>query len=159
MTVIKANETKSINPKEIELVKIPTSHIVFANIINWVTIGAAVLALFAQFFILADESNNMLNPGLVFGAVFDGTSVDKIWSMSTIGSFPGAHFYLGNMSFADSWGDIAINLGCTVGLFALAPTIIIQIFKEKKYVQAFLGLVFFILILLSTVGLLSVSAE
>ncbi|MEZ4358179.1 MAG: hypothetical protein R2876_06095 [Eubacteriales bacterium] len=143
---------------DIELLKVPTSNIAYANVIHWGTIFFTVLALFAPLFMLIDQSSNLLNPSLVFGAIFNGTSVSEIWKLSTTGSFPGAHFYLNYIGLAESWGQIAICGGCAIGLFALAPTILIQVFKEKSYVQAFLGLIFFALILFSAIGVLSIDA-
>ena len=57
-----------------------------------------------------------------------------------------------NMSASDSWAQIAISLGCSVGLWALLPTVVIQYFKEKNFVWATLGLLFIALIVLSILG-------
>ena len=156
MTEIHEKDTQSVN--DIELVKIPTSHIAYANVIHWGTILSTVIALFAPLFMLIDQSSNILNPSLIFGAIFNGASVNEIWSMSATGVFPGAHFYLNNIGIAEAWGQIAINIGCAVGLFALVPAIFIQVFKEKNYVQAFLGLLFFALIFFSVIGVLRIDA-
>ena len=136
-------------PPEIDL---PASVRCYASIVHVITIVSAILALFAPLLILINPSANILDPNRIFQVIFSGGSIEQIWSLSKTGSFPGAHYFVDNMASSDSWAQIAISLGCSVGLWALLPTVALQYFKEKNYLWATLGLVFIALIVLSMLG-------
>ena len=131
---------------------IPASQRVYANVIHWVTLAVSIAALFIPIFVLADSSNNVLNPNMIFGAIFEGTSPSEIWATSSVGEFPGAHFYLQNIFKADSWAMLTVNIGCAVGLFAIVPAVIIQFFKEKSILNACLGCTMAALIVCAVTG-------
>jgi len=133
---------------------IPKSQLIFGNTVYWLTIFVAVGAFFVPIFILAYPSNNMLNPNIVFGAIFAGASPAEIWSYSASGEFPGAHFYLSHITKADSWAMILTVIGCGFGLFGLVPAIIYQI-REKDWFCAVFCFVIAALIFLSVIGVLS----
>lgn len=166
--IIRGREKQSNNDKNITLqtaeklsvkaIYIPQSHIVYSNIVHWITIVSSVASLFVPVFILFKSSRNMLNPNLILGAIFSGASISEIWGMSQIGIFSGAHSYFSYPGFADSWALFFINLGCSVALWAIIPAIILQIFKEKDYFTAFLGTIFAVLVLFSMTGLLNFAA-
>jgi len=137
-------------------VSIPKSQQIFGGIVYWVTITSAVGALFAPVLILANPSNNVLNPNIVFMAIFEGQSPAEIWGYSVAGTFPGGHFYLNHMAQADSWAMIFIVIGCAFGLIGLIPAIIYQVAKEKDWFCAALGTVIAVLIFLSIIGILSI---
>ena len=132
--------------------KLPTSVRCYATVVHVITIVSSILALFAPLVILINPSANILNPNRIFQVIFSGGSIEEIWALSSTGSFPGAHYFMTNMSASDSWAQIAISLGCSVGLWALLPTVVIQYFKEKNFVWATLGLLFIALIVLSMLG-------
>ena len=132
--------------------KLPTSVRCYATVVHVITIVSSILALFAPLVILINPSANILNPNRIFQVIFSGGSIEEIWALSSTGSFPGAHYFMTNMSASDSWAQIAISLGCSVGLWALLPTVVIQYFKEKNFVWATLGLLFIALIVLSILG-------
>jgi hypothetical protein len=150
-------EDKNENEKDIQeqvLKQIPESNIVYAEVVHWITIISAIAALFIPVFILAHPSNNMLNPNKIFGAIFSGATPAEIWSASSAGAFPGAHFYLRFPWLTDSWAQLFINIGCAVGLFGLVPAVIIQVFKEKDWFCAILGVILALFIFLSMTGIL-----
>ncbi|MCL2568262.1 MAG: hypothetical protein FWE12_02340 [Oscillospiraceae bacterium] len=134
----------------------PKSQKIFGNTVYWVAIWSAVGAFFVPVFILANPSNNVLNPNLIFGAIFAGASPTEVWSYSTTGGFPGAHFYLDHITKADSWAMLLIAIGCAFGLFGLIPAVIYQLRKEKDWFCATLGTIIIALIVLSVLGVLSV---
>jgi len=74
---------------------------------------------------------------------------------ATTGGFPGAHYYFSLFSSSDSWAQIALNLGCSVGLWALIPASIRQLTKEKSPLYGILGLVLAALIVLAMIGVLA----
>ncbi|MDL2228882.1 hypothetical protein LJC14_01375 [Treponema sp. OttesenSCG-928-L16] len=134
--------------------EIPGSVKAYANVVHWITIISAIASLFVPIFILANPANNVLNPNVIFGAIFEGAAPAQIWAMSSEGAFPGAHFYLEHFGSADGWAMLFMNLGCAVGFFGLIPAIILQI-KEKDWFCAILGTMLAALILLSMTGILS----
>jgi len=129
---------------------------IFGSVVYWVTIASAVGALLTPVFILADPFNNVLNPNIVFRAIFDGLDPENIWEYSVGGTFLGAHFYLNYISKADSWAMIFIVIGCGFGLIGLVPAIVYQVVKEKDWFCAILGTTIAALIFLSIIGVLSI---
>ena len=136
---------------------IPKSQKIFGNNVYWVAILLAVGAFFSPVFIFANPSNNVLNPNIVFGAIFSGASPAEVWSHSVSGVFPGAHFYIYYITKADSWAMILIAIGCGFGLFGLIPAVIYHIIKEKDWFCAALGAIIATLILLSVLGVFSIN--
>jgi len=137
--------------------ELPKSYTIYAKTIYWIAIATAVAALLIPVFVLADPENNILNPRLVFGAIFSGATPSEIWALSLVNGFPGAHFYLRFPGKADSWAQLTVNLGCAVGFFGLVPAVFRQIFKEKDWFCAIFGAVLATLILLSLTGVLLVT--
>ena len=137
-------------------VHIPQSQKMFGGIVYWVTIVSAIGALAVPILILASPANNILNPNLVFMAIFEGQSPEEIWSSSTVGTFPGGHFYLDHITQADSWAMLFIVTGCAFGLIGLIPAVIYQVVKEKDWFCAVLGTVIAALIFLSMIGVLRI---
>ncbi len=131
---------------------LPLSNRVYGTVIHWITIVCSILALFIPLAILIDPSNNILNPNLIFRAILDGATPADIWAMSATGGFPGGHYYLCFLTQADSWAQFAINLGCSVGIWGLIPTVAIQLIKEKNWFYAFIGILLAFLILLAMLG-------
>ncbi len=146
------------NEEKVKAIKIPHSHIIYSEIVHWVTIISSVLALFIPIFILLKPDNNLLNPNLILGAIFSGAKISEIWGMSSAGVFPGAHYGLTNLGMADSWALLSINIGCSVAIWAIIPAILFQLFKEKDYFSAILGIVFTCLVFFSMIGVLNVPA-
>lgn len=144
-----ATKKEVVEAPEIEL---PLSERTYASIVHWITIISSVLALFAPLLIMINPSANVLNPNKIFQAIFNGGDTNAIWALAEGGKFPGAHYYLTNMNWSDSWAEIAIALGCSVGLWAMIPTVAIEFFKEKNWKWAALGIVFIALIVLSMLG-------
>lgn len=136
--------------------EIPGSQKIFGNAVYWISIASGILALLAPVFILAAPDNNVLNPGLAFGAIFDGAAPQEIWAYSIAGEFPGGHFYLDYLGKADSWAMIIIVIGSAFAMFALVPSVICQLVSEKDWFCAALGAVMVMLIFLSVIGILSI---
>lgn len=137
---------------------IPRSHLIYADIMHWVTIAVAIASLLIPVFLIAMPQKSILNPNLIFTEIFNGASPEEIWSMSATGGFPGAHLYFSYPSIIDSYAMLVINVGCAVGAFALIPTVIYQIVKEKDWFSAIAGFALLMLITLSMLGILSIPA-
>lgn len=146
----KAAEEAPAIPK----LSIPASQTAYANVIHRVTLSVSIAALFVPIFVLVNPANNVLNPNRIFGAIFNGASPEAIWATSISGAFPGTHFYLSNITKADSWAMMTVNIGCAVGLLAVLPAILIQLLKEKNKLNAALGVAMAGLIICAMTGLL-----
>jgi len=134
----------------------PKSQKIFGSTVYWITIFVAAGALLVPIFILANPSYNMLNPNLVFQAIFEGASPRDIWGYSAYGAFPGGHFYLRHIAMADSWAMILIAVSCGFGFLGLVPAAAYQFVKEKDRFCAVLGTIVALLILLSAIGVLNI---
>jgi uncharacterized membrane protein YfcA len=139
---------------EAPVVKLPASNIVYANTVHWITIISSIGALFTPILILINPANNVLNPNDIFKLIFSGATPAEIWQIAQGGGFPGAHYYFDFLTKADSWAQFAINLGCSVGLWALIPTVVLQSFKEKDRFYGFLGLLLAAMIMFAMLGII-----
>jgi hypothetical protein len=136
--------------------EIPQSHRLYASIVHWITIAAAVLALFAPLIIVAWPERNVLEPGAALTAIFNGAAPEQIWALSASGVFPGAHYYFDYPLCGDSLAQMIIVLGCSVGVWALIPAAILQFTREKDWFYATVGSILAALMLLAMLGLLRV---
>lgn len=155
----KEDADKSPDAVEAELppapkLDLPVSHRVFADVVHWVTLIVSVAALFIPISILINPSANFLNPNTIFHLIFDGAKSADIWAQSSTGGFVGAHSYLTNIACPDAVAQLIVNIGCAVGLFAIVPTMIIQLFKEKEKFYPLMGGVFGALVVLAMVGII-----
>lgn len=141
-----------VKPLPVPDISIPTSERAYANIIHIVTLAVSIAALFVPIFVLANPSNNVLDPNMIFGKIFEGATPGQIWAASSTGAFPGTHFYLNHILKADSWAMLTVNIGCAVGLFGVVPAVLIQIFKERDWFKALLGTAMAALIICALTG-------
>lgn len=133
---------------------IKPSQRVYADIIHWITLCVSIAALFVPLFVLADPGSNFLDPNQIFGAVFRGAGPQEIWRITGAGDFPGVWNFIKNISFADSWALLTIMIGCAVGLFAVLPAFLIQLFKEKDIQNGILGMIMSALIIFAVIGII-----
>jgi len=134
--------------------ELPKSVKIYAGMVHWITIIASLGALMIPIFIVMNPSANILNPGLIFGKIFSGGTPDEIWALSSTGKFPGGHLYFKFPLAPDSWAQFFVNFGCSVGFWALIPTVLYQVFKEKDYFDAVIGGMLAVLIGLAMFGVL-----
>ena len=133
--------------------EIPLSERVYSNLVNWITIISSIGALFAPLYIMIFPDKNTLFPNKVFGTIFEGVDINGFWEAMG-GKVDLVRIYLTNPAAPDSWAEFFVELGCSVGLWALIPTILIQLFREKNWLNGLLGTVLAALIALSMFGIL-----
>lgn len=103
----------------------------YGTVVYWITIAAALICVVGPLFALARPGGNVLNPGLVFEAIWEGRVAGEVWDYAG-GGFPGGHFYLDRLLSGDGLTYFGIVLGSTAafwGLLAAAACFI----KEKAY--------------------------
>ncbi|MCL2363712.1 MAG: hypothetical protein FWC71_03505 [Defluviitaleaceae bacterium] len=133
---------------------IPYSQKIFGSVAYWLSIACVILALIVTILILIAPTQNVLHPSTTFEMIFDGATPEEIWAHSESG-LPGGHFYLNFMNRMDSWAMLIIVIGSAFGLFALVPAVLYQLFKERDWFCAGLGIVIMLLISLSALGVLN----
>ena len=110
-------ETMSIPGTQVlSMPAIPMSQIVYGEIVYWLTIASALIAIIGPALALVSADHNVMNPGLTFSAIFSGQSIAEVWAVSNVGGFPGGHFYLQHLLTGDGITQLGIALGCGVAL-------------------------------------------
>ena len=116
----------------VQLVSLITTAVSFGTVIMYGSMGE----------ILTEKSGH-LNLG-----------VPGIMYMGGIGGLIGAFIYETHTASPVPAVGLAIALGCSVGLWALLPSVAIQFFKEKKLFWGLMGLVLIALIVLAMFGII-----
>lgn len=115
--------------------------------------GLAILSAVPQNF----DTNAMATSSvswIIFAFFMLSVAIALLSVIAGIGGFVGAHSYLANITCPDAVAQLVVNIGCAVGLFAIVPTVIIQLFKEKEKFYSLMGSVFGALVVLAMVGII-----
>ena len=119
--------------KDENQIQITKSQWVFGQIVHYVTIVSCLIALLSPVLIMIFRSSNILNPNLVFDAIFDGKKYDEIWRIANV-SFDQIGFWnllAHNFYKPDGFAYVGIVLGCSVALWGLIPAAIINLRKKQ----------------------------
>lgn len=133
---------------------IPMSQIVYGEIVYWLTIASALIAIIGPALALIFTDHNVMNPGLTFSAIFSGKSIAEVWAVSNAGGFPGGHFYLQNLMTGDGITQLGIALGCGValpGLLGSAATFV----RSRSYGYVVLSLWVAFLVFFAAAGIVN----
>jgi hypothetical protein len=143
------------NDKRPELSK---SQLYYGNVVHWITIISCLIVLAAPVFILLFPKANLLNPNLIFDAIFAGKKSAEIWAAAGVpfqtGDFWG--LFWGNLFTPDGFATLGVVLGCSVTLWALLPAVW-QFFKKKEYFYAGVSASVAALIALAMSGLINMA--
>lgn len=131
---------------------VPTSQIVYGEIIYWVTIVACIICMVGPLIAMINVDNNVLNPHYLFAAIFEGKSPSEIWTIGGV-EFPGGHFYFNNFTKGDGFTQFGLALGCSVGLYGLLASAFCFL-KEKRPLFTVLSLWVSLLIFIALSGLI-----
>jgi len=141
------------NPPEIN-----KSQLYYGVVVHWIAIVSCLISLAAQVFILMFPHRNLLNPNLIFNAIFSGKRPAEIWEAGGVpfksGDFWGLFF--GNFFTPDGIAAFGLVLGCSVTLWALIPALW-QFIKKKEYIYVFISLFVMALIVLAMSGLVNMA--
>lgn len=139
-------------------VTISKSQLAFGNYVHYITIASCLIALFAPVLILLFPDANILNPNVIFGAIFDGSKSAQIWEAAGVtfqtGDFWGLFFK--NIFTPDGFAYLGIVLGCSVTMWALIPAALI-FFKEKQRLYGFISLFVMAVIFLALSGAINMA--
>ena len=114
--------------------EIDKSQLYFGNVVHWITISSCLIVLIAPVFILLFPDRNILNPTLIFNAIFEGKRSAEIWEAAGVPFKSGDYWKLFGESFftPDGFATLGIVLGCSVAFWGLIPAVW-QFFKRKEF--------------------------
>ena len=138
--------------------EIDKSQLYYGKVIHWITIVACLITLFAPIFILLFPHRNLLNPSLIFDAIFSGKKTTEIWAAAGVPFKSGGFWklFLGNLFTPDGFATLGLTLGCSVTLWALIPAVY-QFIKKKEYFYVCVSVFVMALITLAMSGLVNMA--
>ena len=125
---------------------------------HWITFISCLISMITPVFILMFPHSNLLNPALLFNAIFEGLSPAEIWEAAGAPFRPGYfwNLFLSNIFSPDGFASLGVALGCSVTLWALIPALW-QFIKKKEYFYVCVSLFVIILIALAMSGLVNMA--
>ena len=148
-----ANESSRGSPPGI-----PKSQLHFGRVYFWITFSSCIISTITPILILLFPHKNILNPNLVFNAIFEGKSPAGVWEAAGV-PFQSGDFwklFIGNFFTPDGFAYFGVALGCSVALWSLIPAIW-QFIKKKEYFYVFVSLFIMTLVALAMSGLVSMA--
>ena len=138
--------------------EIQKSQLHFGKVVHWLTILSCIISLLAPPLILLYPGKNLLNPALIFNALFEGKSPVEIWAVAGAVFTPGDFWklFLGNFFRPDGFATLSITLGCSVTFWGLIPAVY-QFIKKKEYFYCCVSLFVMALIALAMSGLINMA--
>jgi len=139
-----------------KLPEIAKSQLYYGAVYHWITIASCLISLIAPVFILILPNSNLLNPNLIFNAIFEGNNPAEIWELAGV-SFQSDSFwklFRNNLFTPDGFATFGVAIGCSVTLWALIPAFW-QFIKEKEYFYACVSLFVMSLVILAMSGLVN----
>ena len=134
------------------------AHVRYGGVMYAIGFISCMIALLAPLLILLFPHSNILNPNLVFGAIFSGQSPAEIWMTAGVDFRQGNFWRLlrDNLFTPDGFAIFGIALGCSSAFLALC-TAAWSYAKGKKWF--FLGVVLFnqLLMALAMTGLINMA--
>jgi hypothetical protein len=138
--------------------EIDKSQLYYGKTVYWITIASCLVSLLAIVLILMFPGRNMLNPIMVFDAVFSGKKPAEIWNAAGVPFKYGDFWklFIKGLFTPDGLATFGITLGCTVTLWALIPTVW-QFVKKKEYFYMLVSIFIMALIVLAMSGLVNMA--
>ena len=138
--------------------EIDKSQLYYGKVIHWLTIISCLITLIAPVLILMFPHSNLLNPSLIFDAIFAGKKPAEIWEAAGVPFRSGDFWklFMGSLFTPDGFATLGISLGCSVTLWALIPAFW-QFIKKREYFYIFVSLFVMALISLAMSGLVNMA--
>jgi len=134
--------------------EIERSQLYYGKTSHIIIIISCVISLLAPVFIIVFPNKNILDPYLIFNAVFEGKPPAMIWEAAGV-SFESENFwkyFSGKLFTPDGFALFGIALGCSVSLWAMIPAIW-QYLIKREYLYVFISLFIILLIAFAISGL------
>jgi len=133
--------------------KPPLSGLVYGEIVYWGTLIGSFVAIVGAVISFVTK-RNFVDPGYMLTAIWQGKSVEEIWTGAT-GALPHGHWYIHNLFT----GNGLAEFGLAIGVFTITPACFgaaIFLFKEKEPIFAAMAAIASFITILSMFGVLSV---
>jgi len=112
--------------------RVPITGIVIGDIIYWVCITAAFIAMVGPVVSILLPDNNVSNPYYIFSLVWEGKNANEVWAaVTTEGKYPGPSYWIYNLSKGDGITQLGIWLACACSLPAVFVGGIVYIFRKS----------------------------
>jgi hypothetical protein len=109
--------------------RVPFAGVVIGDIIYWICIIAAFIAMAGPVLSIATPENNVSDPYKIFTLVWEGKTSDEVWAAVTPDSkFPGPHFWIHHLSKGDGITQLGVWLACACSLPAVFVGGIVYLF-------------------------------
>jgi len=109
--------------------RVPFAGVVIGDIIYWICITAAFIAMAGPVISIVAPENNVSDPFQVFSLVWEGKNSGEIWAaVTTEGTYPGPHFWMQNLGKGDGITQLGIWLACACSLPAVFVGGIVYLF-------------------------------
>lgn len=100
--------------------RVPIAGVVIGDIIYWICIIAAFIAMVGPVLSIVSPDNNVSDPHKIFSLVWEGKTSDEVWAAVTPDSkFPGPHFWVHHISKGDGITQLGVWLACICSLPAV----------------------------------------
>jgi len=122
---------------ELERPTVPRAAVLYGDVVYWGTILGSVVAILGSVLAFVSDLNYM-RPEAVLSALWQGHSVDAIWS-ETVGSRPDGHWYLAHLGH----GDGLTMAGIALGVFVVVPGMLVSawlLLRQRQRLFAGFGL-------------------
>ena len=138
--------------------EIDKSQLYYGEVVHWVTIASCLITLIAPVLILVFPDKNILNPTLIFDAIFEGRNPAGIWEAAGVPFKTGDFWklFIGSFFTPDGFATFGLALGCSVTLWGLIPAVW-QFFKKKEYYYVCVSLFVAALIALAMSGIINMA--
>jgi len=132
------------------------SALIYGETIYWGTILGSLIAIIGSTIAFLWQTN-VMDPGYVFTAIWEGKTNAEIWK-GGFGSLPNGHWYLSSLSSGDALAMLGLALGVFVVIPGMFGSALFLMLKEKKYLFGVLGIIGVLITLFSFLGLFTVPA-
>lgn len=133
--------------------KPPLSGLVYGEIVYWGTLIGSFVAIIGAVVTFVTK-RNFVDPGYMLTAIWQGKSVEEIWTGAT-GALPHGHWYIHNLFT----GNGLAEFGLAIGVFTITPACLgaaIFLFKEKEPIFGTMAAIAGFITILSMIGVFSI---
>ncbi len=133
--------------------KPPLSGLVYGEIVYWGTLIGSFVSIIGAVISFVTK-RNFVDPGYMLTAIWQGKSVEEIWTGAT-GALPHGHWYIHNLFT----GNGLAEFGLAIGVFTITPACFCAaffLFKEKEPIFGAMAAIAGFITVLSMFGVFSV---
>jgi hypothetical protein len=130
------------------------SAIIYGDTIYWGTLLGSLITIIGSIIAFMWQTN-VMDPGYVFTAIWEGKTNAEIWK-GGIGSLPNGHWYLRSLASGDALAMFGLALGVFVVIPGMFGSALFLMLKEKMVLFGILGIIGGFITLFSFLGLFTI---